>query len=78
MNWRRWRKRSGPQPIVSLRQRSRHPCERMPVWLNDLADDIRYWLRATSRRRHSEPFAKREAGAKRRAERKFARHAIDA
>lgn len=72
MGWRRWRK-NPQQPIVSLRQQSRHPCERMPIWLNQLADDIRYWMRATSRRRHSEPFAKREAGAKRRAERDFVR-----
>lgn len=43
------------------------------MWLNLLADDIRYWLRATSRKRHSEPFAKREAGARRRDERRFVR-----
>jgi hypothetical protein len=67
---RRWWK---PQPIVSLRQVSRHPCERMPMWLNQLADDIRYWLRSTSRKRHSEPFNKRKAGADRRAERRFVR-----
>lgn len=33
--------------------------------------EVRYWLRATSRRRHSAPFAKRPAGFKRRQARKF-------
>lgn len=70
MGWRRFKVKR-PQPIVSLSQRSRHPCNRMPIWLNDFADEIRYWLRSTSRRRHSEPFNKRSGGHARRMARKL-------
>lgn len=59
------------RPIVSIRNRWRHPCDRAPWWLNQLAEEIRYWLRSTSRKRHSEPFNKRPVGYRRRQERRF-------
>lgn len=61
------------QKIVSYRRR--HPFDRAPFWLNDLAEDILYWLRKTSRLRHSHPFNKRKAGKLRRDARKFKRNA---
>lgn len=61
--------RQKPGPIVSYWRR--HPCDRAPLWLNLFADEIRYWLRSTSRRRHSEPFNKRDGGHTRRMARKL-------
>lgn len=58
-------------PIVGWRWARRHPCEKTPWWLNELAEDIRYWLRRTAHLRHSEPFNKRDAGRLRRAQKRF-------
>lgn len=63
--------RKPPRYIVSPKYWGRYPCDRNSMWLNALADEIRYWLTATSRRRHSEPFNKRPAGYRRRQERRF-------
>lgn len=42
-----------------------------PQWLLSLLDEINYWMKATSRKRHSPPFNKRKSGQERRAQRRF-------
>lgn len=42
-----------------------------PQWLLKLIDEINYWMKASSRKRHGEPFNKRDAGFKRRQERRL-------
>lgn len=51
--------------------RRRHPTNRRPAWLQILDDEIRYWLKSSSRKRHSEPFNKRKEGFKRRQQRRL-------
>lgn len=51
--------------------RGRHPTDRRPAWLQILDAEVSYWLTATSRKRHGEPFNKREAGFKRRQQRRL-------
>ena len=52
-------------------KRSRHPCDRNPMWLQEYIDTIQYYLRATSRRNHDEPFNKLLRGQRRRQTRRF-------
>jgi hypothetical protein len=56
---------------MSARYKRRHPCEKAPWWLRQLAEDIKYWMTKSSRLRHSEPFNKRKPGKERRAIRQF-------
>lgn len=52
------------------RQYRRHPTDRRPQWLKNLEREVKYWLTATSHRRHPLSFNKSRRGRLRRNERR--------